>query len=68
MNFMPMMPGVPGVGGKPRRPPIDKNKMQQYVGSIDDVQLNNLAAQARNQGIPDADIEAGLNFLRRLRK
>lgn len=56
-----------GMGGL-NRPQIDKNKMRQYAGSIDDVQLSNLAAQARTQGIPDADIQAGLNFIKQLRR
>lgn len=57
-----------GAMGGFNRPQIDKNKMKQYAGSIDDVQLNNLAAQARAQGIPDADIQAGLNFIKQLRR
>lgn len=56
-----------GMGGH-NAPQIDKNKMRQYAGSIDDVQLNNLAAQARAQGILDADIQAGLNFIKQLRR
>lgn len=78
MNMMmrQMMGGnMPGRGMNPlggmggfNAPQIDKNKMRQYAGSIDDVQLNNLAAQARAQGIPDADIQAGLNFIKQLRR
>ena len=69
--------GMPGMGrrvsplggmGGQNVPQIDKNKMRQYAGSIDDVQLNNLAAQARAQGISDADIQAGLNFIKQLRR
>ena len=70
------MPGMNmGLGVNPlgamggfNRPQIDKNKMRQYAGSIDDVQLNNLAAQARAQGMSDADIQAGLNFIKQLRR
>lgn len=76
MMMRQMMGGnMPGKGMGPlgrtsgnSAPQIDKNKMRQYAGSIDDVQLNNLAAQARAQGIPDADIQAGLNFIKQLRR
>lgn len=65
---MPAMDQMPMIQGMQQRPHLDKNKMKRYIGSIDDVQLNNLAEQARAQGISDADIEEGLSFLRRLRK
>ncbi len=64
-GMFPPMPGMPG--GQQRRP-VDRGAMRRYIGSIDDTQLNNLAAQARQQGMSEEDIKSGLDFLRRLRK
>lgn len=48
------------------RPPvqkIDPNKLKEYASNLSKDNLFQLVQQARAQGIPDAEIEAGLNFI-----
>ncbi len=53
--------------GTPQRQPIDPQKFTAAAQRLDKQTLANLVAQARKQGIPETEIEAGLNFLLKLR-
>ena len=53
--------------GTPQRQPIDQQKFTSAVASLDKQSLAKLVTQARQQGIPEEEIEAGLNFLLKLR-
>ena len=53
--------------GTPQRPPIDPQKFTAAAAKLDKQALVNLVAQARRQGIPESEIEAGLNFLLKLK-
>lgn len=53
--------------GTPQRQPIDPQKFTAAAQRLDKQTLANLVTQARQQGIPETEIEAGLNFLLKLR-
>ena len=53
--------------GTPQRQPIDQQKFTSAVAGLDKQTLAKLVTQARQQGIPEEEIEAGLNFLLKLR-
>ena len=53
--------------GSPQRQPIDPQKFTAAAQKLDKQTLANLVTQARQQGIPETEIEAGLNFLLKLR-
>ena len=53
--------------GSQQRQPIDPQRFTAAASKLDKQSLANLANQARQQGIPEAEIEAGLNFLLKLR-
>ena len=53
--------------GTPRRQPIDPQKFTAAAAKLDKQTLANLVNQARQQGIPESEIEAGLNFLLKLK-
>ena len=47
-------------------PRIDPNQFRQFAMTLNDSHLQQLAQIARQRGISDADIQAGLNFIRSL--
>jgi hypothetical protein len=53
--------------GTQQRQPIDPQKFTAAAQKLDKQTLANLVTQARQQGIPESEIEAGLNFLLKLR-
>ena len=53
--------------GTPQRQPIDPQKFTAAAQRLDKQALAKLVTQARQQGIPETEIEAGLNFLLKLR-
>ena len=53
--------------GTPQRQPIDPQKFTAAAAKLDKQTLANLVNQARKQGISEAEIEAGLNFLLKLK-
>lgn len=53
--------------GTPQRQPIDPQKFTAAAQKLDKQTLASLVTQARQQGIPETEIEAGLNFLLKLR-
>ena len=53
--------------GTPTRQPIDPQKFTAAASKLDKQTLANLVTKARQQGIPESEIEAGLNFLLQLK-
>ena len=53
--------------GTQQRQPIDPQKFSAAASKLDKQTLANLVTQARQQGISEDEIEAGLNFLLKLR-
>ena len=53
--------------GNQQPQPIDPQRFTAAASKLDKQSLANLVNQARQQGIPEAEIEAGLNFLLKLR-
>ena len=53
--------------GTQQRQPIDPQKFSAAASKLDRQTLANLVNQARQQGISEDEIEAGLNFLLKLR-
>lgn len=52
---------------RPQNPPIDSQRFCQMAPKLTKENLVQLAQQARAQGIPDEQIEQGLNFLLNLK-
>jgi hypothetical protein len=50
-----------------QRPQINPQQFTQVVQTLDQNSISRLVQMARNQGISDADIQAGLNFISSLR-
>ena len=53
--------------GSLTRQPIDQQKFTAAAAKLDKQSLANLVSKARQQGIPESEIEAGLNFLLKLK-
>lgn len=53
--------------GSPMRQPIDPRKFTAAATKLDKQTLANLVTKARQQGISEQEIEAGLNFLLKLK-
>ena len=53
--------------GVPQQRPIDPQKFTAAAAKLDKQTLANLVVQARQQGISEEEIEAGLNFLLKLK-
>lgn len=51
-----------------RQPRINPQQFASVAATLDDNSLKQLVLMARNQGIADQDIQAGLNFIRSLKK
>lgn len=47
--------------------PLNQNQFKQFLPNIDDNILQQLVQQAKNQGMSDSDIQAGLNFIKQLK-
>lgn len=48
-------------------PKIDQQRFTQMAAQIPEPIINQLIAQARAQGIPENQIQAGLNFIHNLK-
>lgn len=51
-----------------QQPKINPQQFTSVAATLDDNSLNQLVAMARNKGISDQDIQAGLNFIKQLRR
>ena len=47
-------------------PKLDPNQFRQFAMTLNDNSLAQLAQMARQRGISDADIQAGINFIKSL--
>ena len=66
--FQPQTPMQQNFGFAPnaQTPRIDPNQFRQIAMTLNDNHLQQLIQLARQRGISDADIQAGINFLRSL--
>lgn len=55
------------IGTQKQQQPINPQQFTQAVSKLDKNALASLVQQARQQGIPEKEIEAGLDFLLKLR-
>lgn len=68
---MPQMPNQQNFGfaqntyGQ-QTPRLDPNQFRQFAMTLNDSSLAQLAQMARQRGISDADIQAGINFIKSL--
>ena len=62
-NPLTQMMGI----GTPQRQPIDPQRFTAAATKLDKQTLANLVNKARQQGISESEIEAGLNFLLKLK-
>lgn len=51
-----------------QQPKINPQQFTSVAATLDDNSLNQLVTMARNKGISDQDIQAGLNFIKQLRR
>ena len=66
--FQPQMP-IPqsfGFAQNAQTPRIDPNQFRQIAMTLNDNHLQQLIQLARQRGISDADIQAGINFIKSL--
>lgn len=66
--FQPQTPMQQNFGFAPQQqtPRIDPNQFRQIAVTLNDNHLQQLIQLARQRGISEADIQAGINFLRSL--
>ena len=70
--FPQMMPMQQNFGFAPttfpqqQTPKIDQNQFRQFAMTLNDGHLQQLVQMARQRGISDADIQAGINFIKSL--
>lgn len=69
---MPIFPGAQGQNfGRqsiaPSKQAINPTQFKQFLPQVNDAQMNWLVAQARQQGISEADITAGLESIKKMR-
>ena len=62
MTPIPMMPNK-----RQQNIPLNQNQFKQFLPNIDDNILQQLVQQAKQQGISDNDIQAGINFIKQLK-
>ena len=67
--FSPMAPMMPqnfGFAQNTQTPRIDPNQFRQFAMTLNDNHLQQLIQLARQRGISDTDIQAGINFIKSL--
>lgn len=69
---MPVFPGAQGQNfgrqsAAPNKQSINLTQFKQFLPQVNDAQMNWLVAQARQQGISEADITAGLESIKKMR-
>jgi hypothetical protein len=68
---MPRMPNQQNFGSaqstyNQQVPHIDPNQFRQFAMTLNDQSIAQLVQMARQRGISDADIQAGINFIKSL--
>ena len=66
MQSAPMSQNFGLAPGTYQQPRIDPNQFRQVVMTLNDNSLAQLVQLARQRGISDADIQAGINFIKSL--
>ena len=66
MRGTQMAPTQPMFGQRQARPQIDPQQFRQFAITLNDQALNNFAQMARQRGISEADIQAGIQFIKSL--
>ena len=69
--YNPFQPPMPmqqnfGFAQNTQTPRIDPNQFRQIAMTLNDNHLQQLIQLARQRGISDADIQAGINFIKSL--
>ena len=69
---MPVFPGTQGQNfgrqsAAPSKQAINPAQFKQFLPQVNDAQMNWLITQARQQGISEADITAGLESIKKMR-
>lgn len=67
MQMVPMMPAMPMAQPQQSQIPINPQQFTAVAATLNQQSLNQLVQMARQRGISDADITAGLNFIQSLR-
>ena len=65
-SFMPSAPVPPMSRQGQARPPINPQQFRQFAITLNDNALSNFAQMARQQGISEQDIAAGIQFIKSL--
>ena len=65
-QMAPMMQQNFGFTPAMQTPRIDPNQFRQFAMTLNDNHLQQLIQLARQRGISDADIQAGINFIKSL--
>jgi hypothetical protein len=65
MSPMPMQQNF-GFAPTMQTPRIDPNQFRQFAMTLNENHLQQLIQLARQRGISDADIQAGINFIKSL--
>ena len=65
-TMAPMMPQNFGFAPTMQTPRIDPNQFRQFAMTLNDSHLQQLTQLARQRGISDTDIQAGINFIKSL--
>ena len=65
-SFTPPAPVPPMSRQGQARPPINPEQFRQFAITLNDNALNNFAQMARQQGISEQDIAAGIQFIKSL--
>lgn len=64
MNFFNQTtPNFSSIPQRQEKPPLDPNRFQKEITKLDRNTLAKLVQQARQQGIPEETIQAGLNYI-----
>lgn len=59
----PMMNPIGSFMNGNKKQPIDKNQFKQFIPNLNDNIIQQLAVQAKNQGMSDEEIANGINFI-----
>ena len=67
MNYSNPIPYIPGAPAPQQQmPQFNIEQFRQFAVTLNDQSLEQFAQLARQRGISDADIQAGINFIKSL--
>lgn len=67
MNNNPFSLLKKNFNGGSQTPPINQQQFRQFLPQLNNNMIEQIVAQARQQGISEQDIQNGLNFISQLR-